>query len=503
MAKLNGVKVVAEAIEYNGVRYEKVEGVVRVGDIVRAMTDDYVDVAGGEFYEVVSGDYPHLIDDVGDERGFDKDLLAVERDDFDVFRKVTEPQALQHREVNRAAKVGERIKIVEPYMSGGRYKKGDELIVYSVDTDGSGDVRIMINGERTLISRKEYVVLEPIAEQADDIIEVDGVKYRKVDRAPKVGDFVYTLKDDWDLTEGSVYEIRRLDSDGDGVFRDDVGDSQFIQKNTNTLLLVERIATAEDLERQVSELQTKLSEAEAELAAKKAEEEAAKRLTVGEYAKVIGGNNHHTKIGDIVIIRSVDFAGDYEINSLDGRKLDGFKFAKNLVRATDEEVAEAKRKLELSKFTEGTYVKLTVEEGKRPRHGWGDVKNGEVGVVSGVNGSTIYADFPSQKRWNADPSELTILTAEEAEETIKRAEEVAKWAAIGRKVGEFKEGDLIEITCYQGGDRVGTIAPVVSVLSDRVYYKSLNARLGKYCGSKDAIKLIAPVESVVNLAVSN
>lgn len=500
MAKLNGVVLTAAAIEYNGVKYEEVDKTPKVGDILRVdeSGDDWV--TEGAYYEVDhvdNSDDPQIIDNDGD-------IFDGADIEYTLFRKVSEPQTQPYREVNRAAKVSERIKIVEPYLSAGRYKKGDELIVHSVDADGSGDVRIMINGERTLIARKEYIVLEPIAEQSDDIIDVDDVKYRKVDRAPKVGDFVYALKDAWDLTEGSVYEIRRIDSDGDGVFRDDVGDSQYIQKHTNTLLLVERIASTEDLERQVTELQAKLSEVESELAAKKAEEEKARnprnafakgdkvrlisggdehplrgykdgevytvsdplysysnkieitggqirtgyalpeqltklsekeiaemdRLKVGEYAKVIGGNNCHTEIGDIVIIRSVDSEGDYEINSLDGRELGGFKFAKNLVRATDEEVAEAKRKLELS-------------------------------------------------------------------------EEIAKWAAIGRKVGEFKKGDVVEIIANTNGsvNSVGSIGTVtVGPSLSGTYRVDTGSGTQSNWTIPSEMKLIAPVESVVNLS---
>lgn len=490
MAKLNGVVLTAAAIEYNGVKYEMVFVTPKAGDILRVDESPYSYVTGGAYYEVDHVDNsndPQIIDNDGD-------VFDGAKIEYTLFRKVTEPQTStpqQYREVKRKAKVGERIKIVEPYMSGGRYRKGDELIV-SHDTGHYESVEaVRAEGIECGIYHREYVVLEPIVEQADDIIVVDGVKYRKVDRAPKVGDFAYALKDSWDLTEGSVYEIRRIDSDGDGVFQDNVGDSQYIQKHSNILNLVERITTAEDLERQVSELQTKLTEVEAELAAKKAEEEAAKRLKVGEYAKVIGGDNIYTKIGDIVVIRSVSHRY-YGVDSLDGCAITGVKYVENLTRATDEEVAEAKRKLELSKFTRGTHVQLTVEEGKLPKHGWGGVKNGEVGVVSGVNGSIVKVDFPRHSRWSADPSELTILTAEEAEE-------VAKWAAIGRKVGEFKEGDIARVTpsgCGDGGHPVGTIG----VIEYCPKWSKLRLRAGGELYSHTGnMELVAPVESVVNL----
>lgn len=507
MAKLNGVKAVAEAIEYNGVKYEKVDGTPKAGDILRVDESDYSYVTEGAYYEVDhvdSSNDPQIIDNDGD-------VFDGAETEYTLFRKVSEPQSApqQYREVKRKAEIGERIKIVEPYMAYNRYKKGDEFIVRAGYRNQSS-ARDYVNVENLTIAilDREYVVLEPIAEQSDDIVEVDGVKYRKVDRAPKVGDFVYAMESLNRLTKGKLYPIETVEGHI-GVFTRDNGYQGRFPNMSEGRLLVERIPnTTEDLERQVSELQTKLSEAEAELAAKKAEEEKARdprgafaagdkvrlisggcqsplydyyngevytvkdpfvtcyegriritgggqphgyafpsqlvklteeeiaemdRLKVGEYVKVIGGNNSHTKIGDIVIIRSVDFAGDYEINSLDGRELGGFKFAKNLVRATDEEVAEAKRKLELSK-------------------------------------------------------------------------EIAKWAAIGRKVGEFKKGDVVEIIANTNGsvNSVGSIGTVTAGPS-----RSGTYRVDTGSGTQSnwtipsEMKLVAPVESVVNLTAVN
>lgn len=420
MAKLNGVQAVGEAIEYNDVKYEKVKETPKAGDILRVDGSIYSYVTEDAYYEVdhVDSHYdPQIIDNDGD-------VFDGAEIEYTLFRKVSESQTQQYREVNRKAKVSERIKIVEPYMTGGRYKKGDELIVYSVDRDDSGDVRVIINGERALVARKEYVVLEPIAEQSDDIIVVDGVKYRKADRAPRVGDFVYATESVNNLTKGKLYPVYDVDGGGDGVFWRDNGHRGYYPNNSRGRVLVERIATAEDLERQVSELQTKLSEAEAELAAKKAEEEAKAHkasFEVGDYARVVAESFEH-EVGHVVKISGLESEGSY------------FDFSVN---------------------------RITL---------------GGLGYIKAKN--------------------IEKISAEEAEE-------IAKWAAIGRKVGELKEGDLIEITRYQGGDKVGTIASVDDVHSNYVDYKSDNSARGSFRACKGAIKLIAPVESVVNLAVAN
>ncbi|MGY3188766.1 hypothetical protein [Lysinibacillus sp. TE18511] len=80
------------------------------------------------------------------------------------------------------------------------------------------------------------------------------------------------------------------------------------------------------------------------------------------------------------------------------------------------------------------------------------------------------------------------------EHEILSAEEV-KWAKIGRKVNEFKKGDVIEITRDQCGSKVGTVTTVVSIINggEGVTYKGDHARYG---ADVTAIKLVAPVESL-------
>jgi hypothetical protein len=69
----------------------------------------------------------------------------------------------QYREVKRKAAVGERIRIVNAYRTGGMYSNGDEFTVESVileDYDHYGSVSVKDVGIAILDS--EYVVLEPV-----------------------------------------------------------------------------------------------------------------------------------------------------------------------------------------------------------------------------------------------------------------------------------------------------------------------------------------------------
>jgi hypothetical protein len=63
---------------------------------------------------------------------------------------------------------------------------------------------------------------------SEALITVDGVKYRKVDREPKVGDFVLVTDDELSyLTKGKLYEVIKLDEDGDAVYLDDKGLNEY------------------------------------------------------------------------------------------------------------------------------------------------------------------------------------------------------------------------------------------------------------------------------------
>lgn len=88
---------------------------------------------------------------------------------------------------------------------------------------------------------------------------------------------------------------------------------------------------------------------------------------------------------------------------------------------------------------------------------------------------------------------LARATEAEVESYKKKAEGEAKWSAIGRKVNEFKAGDIVGIKRDQGGDKVGTIAEVVEVRSN-LRYKSTTSPTGTFAACFSAVTLIVPVE---------
>jgi transcription antitermination factor NusG len=106
-------------------------------------------------------------------------------------------------------------------------------------------------------------------------------------------------------------------------------------------------------------------------------------------------------------------------------------------------------------------------------------------------------------------SELAAMKAKVAEmerqlaealEAKRKREEAAKWAAIGRKPGEFKVGDIVKITKYQFGHAEGSIVEVTEAYGSFVKVSGIHrGTLYTFDADIDCVELIAPVESVVNL----
>src|SRR5690625_3579756 len=115
MERLCMAKISINEVTIDGVEYRKVDDEARVGDYVDFASAPFWYLSARKMYEVNridgAGD-PHITDDDGD----DFDLYGEK---YDVFRKVATEK---YREVKRPAKVGERIRIVNPILAFRKYK---------------------------------------------------------------------------------------------------------------------------------------------------------------------------------------------------------------------------------------------------------------------------------------------------------------------------------------------------------------------------------------------
>ncbi|MEK5503462.1 hypothetical protein [Bacillus sp. FSL M8-0168] len=293
---------------------------------------------------------------------------------------------------------------------------GDTGAYYLTDRDWDGDIVIPTKyvGLATTVQKKGYGIafrkvseIQPsledrvstnekdIAALKSDVAALKGEAEPKYVRIAigeaKAGDFVkFDEAPNEYLTAGKFYGIYRVDDCGDPRIHDDEGDDF-------------------DTYGEAFEVYRKVSAASVEAEPKP------ERLKVGDYAKVDYTFNSQSKRGDIVKITEDDNSIiPFLTEHLNGDNA-GWFAEDPLVRATDEEVAEAKRK--------------------------------------------------------------------QAEE-----EERKRWAAIGREVGEYKVGDIVQYLY----DR--EICEVVDVNEDgRVEVATQNH--GICVENQSSIELVAPVEA--------
>jgi len=370
-------------------------------------------------------------------------------------------------------------------------------------------------------------------------IEIEGVKYRKVDRKAAVGDVLkITDNDDYDyVIEGAFYEVTRVDGAGDPHFEDEDGDDF-------------------DGGKVEYEVYEKIEES--------AQPAKPKRLTVGDYAKVVGPNdNDHAyeigsvikivegpedrgnrilyvgeradgtrgnylrsyhlqpateaeflaqvrfKVGDCVKVVDADGAksiaevgdigevindnwggGSFGSNTIiDVKTLDGRKygmFVHRFVRATEAEVAAAKEALDpRNQFAKGDKVRLINGGGEHPLLG---LKTGKIYTVSDPktsyhSGERVEIAGDDHEVGYAKPEQLEKLSAEEAAE-------IEKWAAIGRKVGEIRAGDIVQTYKDEYGHPVGTVGEAAA--SGNV--SSIPVKVAGKLKYHHHVNLIVPVE---------
>ncbi|OQV53354.1 hypothetical protein [Bacillus velezensis] len=294
-------------------------------------------------------------------------------------------------------------------------------------------------------------------------------EYKRIDRSEaRAGDFVKFDDPPSYLTDKEYYEIKEF-AQGDPVIIDDDGDEY-------------------DTYSDEFEVYRKVSAASVEAEPKP------ERLKVGDYAKVVNDSrDHEVEIGTIVLVTIIDDAApSIKCDDLSGNRI-GWFFERELVRATDEEVAEAKDEAARAKFKRGDKVRLLSGGGDYPLGGFTDGNIYEVSdnAYNHQRGTLIRIEGGNCFRGSgfATPDQLEILSEEEAAEIERKQAEEAKWAEIGRKVGEYKEGDVVR---YDYGDN--EICEVVDDTEDgrvRVQTKEYGI-----CREKPAnLRLITPVEA--------
>ncbi|PFS88251.1 hypothetical protein [Bacillus thuringiensis] len=368
----------------------------------------------------------------------------------------------------------------------------------------------------------------------ENTVEYNGFVYTLVTGDAKVDDIVKASEQELDVTEGAFYLVVDIDYDNDIVFKDNVDDSNYFSQGEHSVfrkshaITTDKVTDAEgvvtitlpdgtklegtpsDLEKITRSMQKMQRE---QGSSKEASEEAAKleeasesvseRLQVGDYAKVVGSSHSNYfggKDGDIVkIVKESDET--FETQELNGGIYGCNQYALKsaLVKATEAEVLEAKQVL----LKEGDFARVI---GNTSSHRF------EIGTVvklkshnNDIKSFTAYyideSDFWGVYRKDLEPltKEETEHIAREAEEEKKAKAEREKWAAIGREVGEIKDGDVVRVigkgTSNHKIDAIGEVSESSKRggghYSFRVTTESLT--LVNWLSS-DNVELIVPVE---------
>ena len=168
-----------------------------------------------------------------------------------------------------------------------------------------------------------------------------------------------------------------------------------------------------------------------------------------------------------------------------------------------------------TEFKVGDYVKLSIKEGGRPYFGWDDVKNGEIGVIKEIQPDGILrVDFPFFRErsrevkvameagkigrhpwWFAKPNELIKLSPREA--TFARA---------GRKLDEFRNGDIARVLHSPYASPEGTLIEVVEVIGYNIKAKGwckVRKDIVEYSYGPEDLELVAPAEIRVDTEASD
>ncbi|WP_254123610.1 hypothetical protein [Bacillus licheniformis] len=345
-------------------------------------------------------------------------------------------------------------------------KSGYGMTIYDEVEDSHGSALIAgsvfrkVSASQPTLEDRVSTNEKDIESLKSDVAALKGeaeTEYVRIDKSEaKAGDFVkFDEAPNEYLTAGKFYGIYRVDGCGDPHIQDDEGDD------------FDTYGCDFEVYRKVSAAEPK-----------------PERLKVGDYAKVVKNDSHHcAEIDEIVLVKrdDKDFA-PFHCEKLNGNEA-GIFYEYELVRATDEEVTEAKDAAARAKFKKGAKVRLKSGGGEKPLYGF---ENGKAYTV-------VDNDYPHSRTekkiqlecaWYygfATPDQLELLTEEEAAE-------IEKWAAIGREVGEYKIGDMVQYL-YDG-----EICEVVAVGEDgRVKVATQNH--GNCTEIQSSIELIAPVEA--------
>ncbi|MEK4770972.1 hypothetical protein MKY31_10890 [Bacillus sp. FSL M8-0139] len=437
MAKLDGVKVVNETVEYNGFVYTLVTGDAKVEDIVKA-SEQELDVTEGAFYLVVD------IDD-------DNDIVFKDNVDDSNYFNQGEHSVFRKSHVITTDKLTDAEGVVTITLPDGTKLEGTPSDLEKI----------------TRSMQKMQAEQVAMVEMPEEVVEVED-ESEPVSERLQVGDYAKVITHD-DNGQSKFGDIVK-------VTEDDKSNVPFDTKHLDGSYAGWHYEN--DLVR--------ATEAEVKAATATKDEP----LKIGDYAKII--QEGHENFGKVVKITNDNRDGQvypYSTELLDGTFGD-IHSGNHLVKATEAEVLEAKQAL----LKEGDFARIIANTSSHR------FENGTVVKLKSESGTSFTAYYLDESDfWGVYRKDLERLTKEETEHITREAEEEkkakaerAKWAAIGREVGEIKKGDIVRTISHCGSvNPVGTIGVAHG---DSTVDSCSTVALAGDSGNWSSVELIVPVE---------
>lgn len=382
---------------------------------------------------------------------------------------------VEFRKVDRKAQAGDIVKITEDDMP--RYVI--EGAFYEVDSvDSHGDPQIIDeDGDEYDLCEHSFEVYAPvIAGTAESSAEItfDGAQYRKVDRSAREGDVIILRSapfEEYDITQGTPYEVTRVDSSDDPHIKDDECNDY---DTCDDVFDVYEKVSAETTVRGVQYLEVK------------------RQARAGETIKMMDDDGAAGWAeGDTFIVAKIDSDGDAVFKDNDGD---------TRYKDTDYYVVlepiNAQAKAEPERLSVGDYAKVVNPKAYR-EHRRGQI----VEIFEDVHDRQPFKArslTDGGENWYCE-HEITLATAEEVSAAQAQAQRKAA-------VGPFADGGFAQIVdrtkslAMSAADTDGYVK--VSVEPDGRYALSLRKPNGEYSGycNADALRQITEEEYNATIA---
>jgi ribosomal protein L21E len=393
------------------------------------------------------------------------------------------------------------------------YQVIDEVLDYEDFADIYDDL-----GDKASAMQSGYNVLVPLKPGAK--VTVKGVEYEVSDLAPGIADLIVIIDrygEDEPYKNGDVFRVE-FDDDGDTCVVISKDDEPYYVSDDEYLTLIPTVKST--VNNETNEFNPKEGDDMTDVIV----HEGVKYRKVER--EVQEGDKHIVCTTDAFpfitkdktyAIENIDEDGDPTIVDDEGDESflgrEEYAVLEPIPVSIDEQIAEAERKLaelkaakaEQERLKVGDYVVIVDTLDRRGEKRHNGIIAGEVRLVmhddedsfpyiaEKLDGSD-YDYFREGALRRATPEEVAEAKRKLAEEQAKKAEE-AKWSAIGRKVGEYRAGDVVQIREYEYGNIVGHIGEIVEVQERSLQVKGeWRNKMCTFSASDKSVNLIVPVE---------